>query len=66
MKRRIHFEMLGNVPVLSIRREPLELLENRIVKRTFDIVCSTLFLCTIFPFIYIIEYALAYEDVGQQ
>lgn len=53
-KRRMHFEMLGNVPVLSIRREPLELLENRIVKRTFDIVCSTLFLCTIFPFIYII------------
>ena len=50
----MHFEMLGNVPVLSIRREPLELLENRIVKRTFDIVCSTLFLCTIFPFIYII------------
>ena len=54
LKRRMHFEMLGNVPVLSIRREPLELLENRIVKRTFDIVCSTLILCTIFPFIYII------------
>lgn len=54
LKRRMHFEMLGNVPVLSIRREPLKLLENRIVKRTFDIVCSTLFLCTIFPFIYII------------
>ena len=54
LKRRMHFEMLGNVPVLSIRREPLELLENRIVKCTFDIVCSTLFLCTIFPFIYII------------
>ena len=54
LKRRMYFEMLGNVPVLSIRREPLELLENRIVKRTFDIVCSTLFLCTIFPFIYII------------
>ena len=53
LKRRMHFEMLGNVPVLSIRREPLELLENRIVKRTFDIVCSTLFLCTVFPFIYI-------------
>ena len=54
LKRRMYFEMLGNVPVLSIRREPLELLENRIVKRTFDIVCSTLFLCTVFPFIYII------------
>ena len=50
----MHFEMLGNVPVLSIRREPLELLENRILKRTFDIVCAALFLCTIFPFIYIV------------
>ena len=53
LKRRMHFEMLGNVPVLSIRREPLELLENRVIKRSFDIVCSTLFLCTVFPFIYI-------------
>ena len=53
LKRRMHLEMLGNVPVLSIRREPLELLENRVIKRTFDIVCSTLFLCTVFPFIYI-------------
>ena len=50
----MYFEMLGNVPVLSIRREPLELLENRIVKRSFDIVCSLLFLCTLFPIIYII------------
>lgn len=54
LKRRVHFEMLGNVPVLSIRREPLELLENRIVKRGFDIVCSLLFLCTLFPIIYIV------------
>lgn len=50
----MYFEMLGNVPVLSIRREPLELLENRIVKRSFDIICSLLFLCTFFPIIYII------------
>lgn len=54
LKRRMHFELLGNVPVLSIRREPLELLENRIIKRVFDIVCSGLFLFTLFPFIYII------------
>ena len=51
LKRRMHFDMLGNVPVLSIRPEPLELLKNRIVKRTFDILCSTLYLYTIFPFI---------------
>lgn len=54
LKRRMYFEMLGNVPVLSIRREPLELLENRIVKRSFDIICSTLFLFTLFPVIYIL------------
>lgn len=46
LKRRMYFEMLGNVPVLSIRREPLELLENRMMKRGFDIICSLLFLCT--------------------
>lgn len=54
LKRRMYFEMLGNVPVLSIRREPLELLENRIVKRSFDIICSILFLFTLFPVIYIL------------
>ena len=31
LKRRMYFELLGNVPVLSIRREPLELRENRIL-----------------------------------
>ena len=52
-KRRMHFELLGNVPVLSIRCEPLESLENRIIKRAFDIVCSGVFLITVFPFVYI-------------
>ena len=53
LKRRMYFELLGNVPVLSIRCEPLESLENRIIKRVFDVVCSGLFLCTVFPFVYI-------------
>ena len=49
----MHFELLGNVPVLYIRCEPLESLENRIIKRAFDVVCSGLFLITVFPFVYI-------------
>ncbi len=53
LKRRMYFELLGNVPVLSIRREPLELLENRVIKRAFDMICSGIFLCTVFPFIYV-------------
>ena len=55
LKRRMHFELLGNVPVLSIRCEPLESLENRIIKRTFDVICSGLFLITVFPFVYILR-----------
>lgn len=56
LKRRMHFELLGNVPVLSIRCEPLESLENRIIKRAFDVVCSGLFLITVFrSFIYSLE-----------
>lgn len=54
LKRRMYFELLGNVPILSIRCEPLELRENRILKRAFDIVCSLIFLCTFFPVIYIL------------
>ena len=46
-------EMVGNMPVLSLREEPLNQPHNRILKRLFDIVVSLLFLCTIFPFIFI-------------
>lgn len=46
-------EMVGNMPVLSLREEPLNQPVNRILKRLFDIVFSLLFLCTIFPFIFI-------------
>ena len=58
LKRRMHFELLGNVPVLSIRCEPLESLENRIIKRAFDVVCSGLFLITVFPWLE--EYHIAH------
>lgn len=54
LHRRMHFEMFGNVPVLSIREEPLAQVENQLLKRLFDILFSGLFLCTIFPFIYLV------------
>ena len=37
LKRRMFFEMMGNVPILSIRQEPLAQPENRLIKRTFDV-----------------------------
>lgn len=50
---RMHFEFLRGVPVLSLRYEPLELLPNRMLKRTFDVLVAALFLFTLFPLIYI-------------
>ena len=54
LKRKMNMELLGDVPILYIREEPLQQLDCRIIKRTFDIVCSGIFLCTLFPVIYII------------
>lgn len=50
----VYLQMYGNVPVLSLLRNPLDLYENRILKRAFDIVFSLLFLCTLFPIIFVI------------
>ena len=43
LHRRMHFEMFGNIPVLTIREEPLTQMENRLLKRAFDLFFSPLF-----------------------
>lgn len=42
-------ELLGTVPVIYPRKEPLELWHNRLLKRTFDILISILLMVLIFP-----------------
>lgn len=54
LHRKMWFESVGDVPVLSLHREPLNKFDNRLVKRIFDVLMSGLFLCTAFPIIYII------------
>lgn len=54
LHHRVYFNMLGNVPYLSLYREPLSHPENRALKRAFDIVVSGVFLVTLFPIIFII------------
>ncbi len=54
LHRRMTFRLFDSVPMFAIREEPLSKLENRIVKRVFDVVFSGLFLCTLFPLVYII------------
>lgn len=54
LHNRVYFNMMGNVPYLILRQDPLSRPENKILKRAFDIVFSLLFLCTLFPIILII------------
>ena len=46
--RHMVVKMMDDMPVLTIRQEPLSKMRNRILKRTFDIVVSGLFLITCF------------------
>jgi putative colanic acid biosynthesis UDP-glucose lipid carrier transferase len=43
-KKQMHIDFLKEIPVISLRNEPLEDLGNRIKKRIFDIVVSSLVL----------------------
>lgn len=52
LHRRLHYDSIGNVPILSIRPEPLENPINSALKRCFDILFSGLFLI-FFPLILI-------------
>ena len=54
VKRQLQLTLLGDVPVLSIRCEPLQKPMNRWMKRCFDLLCSSLFLITVFPILYIV------------
>ncbi len=54
LMRPVTIEFLGDTPLLNIRTEPLSRIDNRIIKRTFDIVMSITFLIFIFPFVFII------------
>ena len=52
--QRIWHSMIGNMPILNLRYEPLSKVENRFLKRLFDIMLSGIFLVTVFPVIYLI------------
>ena len=54
LPRPVCMQLVGDVPVLYLRREPLRKPLNRFIKRAFDVFCSSLFLCTLFPFVYVI------------
>ncbi|WP_080903776.1 undecaprenyl-phosphate glucose phosphotransferase [Parabacteroides sp. Marseille-P3160] len=54
VKRSMILELMDTIPMLTIRREPLQSAYNRFIKRVFDIVFSTIVLLTVYPLLYII------------
>ena len=54
IKKSMVMEIMESIPLLTLRREPLQAFYNLALKRAFDIVFSLGILCTIFPFLYII------------
>lgn len=58
LHHRMHLNLMGDVPYLSLYNEPLSQMENRLVKRLFDILVSLTFLCTLFPIILVIVTAI--------
>ncbi len=54
VKKSMLMEMMGPIPLLTIRREPLQAVYNRALKRLFDILFSLIVLVCVYPFLYII------------
>jgi len=54
VKKSMIMQVMESVPLLTVRREPLQAAYNRALKRTFDIVFSLGVLLTIYPVMYVI------------
>lgn len=51
-KRSVNVEYLGHIPILGLRKEPLNILINRMIKRAFDIVFASLVILVVFPILF--------------
>jgi Undecaprenyl-phosphate glucose phosphotransferase len=53
LSKKIIIDQINNLPVLSFERTKLSYLHNRVIKRLFDIVFSSLVLLTVFLFLFL-------------
>ena len=54
VKKSMVMEVMESIPLLTIRREPLQSMYNRCLKRAFDLLFSSVVLLTIYPILYVI------------
>ncbi|WP_319405218.1 undecaprenyl-phosphate glucose phosphotransferase [uncultured Desulfosarcina sp.] len=55
---------LGDIPVIAVRNEPLSIFSNRIIKRSFDIIVSSVGLLILSPVLLIIALAIKMTSPG--
>jgi putative colanic acid biosysnthesis UDP-glucose lipid carrier transferase len=48
-RRQVNVDFFGHIPIISLRKEPLKVLINRVVKRGFDIAFSLGVILLVFP-----------------
>jgi len=64
-QKAVTVDFFHHIPILSLRTEPLKLLINRIAKRIFDIIFSSLVILIIFPILFpIISLLILIESRG--
>ena len=54
VKKSMVMEVMESIPLLTVRREPLQSTYNRCLKRAFDICFSLCVLLTIYPILYLV------------
>jgi putative colanic acid biosynthesis UDP-glucose lipid carrier transferase len=58
LNKKVNMAFYDQVPVLTVRSEPLESTLNRFIKRTFDIIFSLLVILLLFPILFPIFFLL--------
>jgi len=59
---KVQIAFYGNIPVLTLRKEPLESAFNRLIKKAFDFVFAFLVIVVLFPWLFVILYILIKLD----
>ncbi len=54
LDKKVRLQFFNNIPIVSLRSEPLESVVNSIIKRSFDLIFSILFLTTVFPILLLV------------
>ena len=63
-RRSMVMQMIGDVPVFSLRPEPLKLRRNKIIKRTFDIIFSLFVIICLSPVYLIVSAIIKFTSPG--